>query len=64
MSKKDLPPVSGDAKVKEMEEETIPVSWTIDWGAFDAPPESAYPDEDINYEWLLWVGERKAYFVL
>ena len=50
MSKKDLPLVSGDAKVKEMEEETIPVSWTFDWGVFDAPPESAYPDEDINYE--------------
>ena len=50
MSKKDLPPVSGDAKVKEMEDETITVEWTLDWGAFNATPESAYPDEDINYE--------------
>ena len=49
MSKKDLPLPSGDGKIKDMDDETILVTWTVDWGAFDAPPESDYSDEDIHY---------------
>ena len=44
---KDLPSPSGEGIVEQMEDETITVMWTIDWGESGQPTSEA---DDLHYD--------------